>query len=674
MENNQVTNIQITRSLFEDTVNDIFKICVKEEILELGNEFCKYYYATEDNNKNTFFAIVFENDFIPRVEIFESLLQNPIPGLNNILAYSIVYLSHIREERLVVIVDGYDIDSTLKALLKRGKTLDYQELERAINSVNDVLIHLKDRRIFCCNINPSNILMKDDKFYALREFINTYPNFHQEEQYLAPELIECDKGARFIENSLSDIYSLGVSMFEVYTNKAYWNDYATIKDYNHARFEKSTSKCLFGKLRMPEKLRKFFKHTMQDDASIRWQSSDIQEWVNGKNRKSIIEPINESKNLIEFEGHNYSTFKSLAYGLYNNWTEGVKILKDIRLLKWVGRHQVSSDVLEEIQSLSEKKSDFPFVIVNNVTLSKKLSKLLSIIDYNGCIRYEGVGLSPSSIPYFIHFLLTRNNKSVIEKVFKLIKEQSWRLYEKQQSSVGYLDKDRANNFLEQVKEIAPESIIGSFERITYSLNSSLVCQSKLLKGKYITSISELLVGLNSNLEKKNINFTIDKHIMAFIAAKLELKEDIKFVLLSNFPKISQHPVMRNLTIIHLLHEKNPDIEISNICSALALDIQKLLEEHLYNVEFKNQVIKQIQEALKEGNIEIVMQILSNQKQFIDDYNGYYSARKQANIMEQNIRLLSDENNLFNSTLLLGQKTTVLLSYVLCFVVTMVSIM
>ena len=50
--------------------------------------------------------------------------------------------------------------------------------------------------------------MKDGEFYALREFIDSYPNFYQEEQYLAPELIECHPAARYIKNAESDIYAL----------------------------------------------------------------------------------------------------------------------------------------------------------------------------------------------------------------------------------------------------------------------------------------------------------------------------------------------------------------------------------------------------------------------------------------------------------------------------------
>ena len=53
---------------------------------------------------------------------------------------------------------------------------------------------------------------------------------------------------------------------------------------------------------------------------------------------------------------------------------------------------------------------------------------------------------------------------------------------------------------------------------------------------------------------------------------------------------------------------------------------------------------------------------------------YYEACRQAKIIEQQIKSLNNQDRIFNGALLLGQKTTVLLSYVLCFIVTVTVIM
>ncbi len=671
MENKkeQSVNIQLPKSNTDDTVDNIFRIHLNEEVVELSNEFCKYYYATDDSEQDEFFAIVFENNFIPRINVLEFLSKTPIAGLNNVLAYSIVRLSTTKEEHLVAIVNSYDTNSTLASQLQHGQTIKLQEIEKIVESINNILINLKDEKIFCCNISPSNILMKDGKFYGLREFIDTYPNFHQEEQYLAPELIECHRAARYVKNPLSDIYALGISMFEAYTNKPHWNDHPTMQDYNHARFENSTNKYLLGRVKVPERLRTFLKWTMHDDASVRWKTSKIKEWIEGKNSNSTHESLADTKNIIGFKENNYSTLKSLAYALYNSWTDGMKFIKDTKLFKWASREQLSSDSLEAIQAIVDKKSESPFVVTNTLGLHIKLSKLLSLIDYNGSIRQEGLALSASSIPFFIHNLVMDNNKDVIEKVIKIMKDEDWKLYSSRLSASGHLNRSDSDNFVGKANNVQSGSIARGIERLSYSLNPTLVCQSKLLKGKYVTNIQELLIGLDSYAEKHPKNFTIDRHIIAFIAAKLDLKEDVKAAILPNFPKFSEHPVIRGLSILNLLQQHEPSIEIPNICKAISSDLKKMFEEHLHNVEFKKQTISKIDEISKEGSLEQIIQMLSDQQQFINDYNGYYEACRQAKIIEQKIKALNNQDSIFNGALLLGQKTTVLLSYVLCFIVT-----
>jgi hypothetical protein len=676
MENNQeeVKHIKIPRSSIDDMVDSVFKIHLDKEETELSNEFCRYYYASDDSEHNRFFALVFENNFIPQINVIDFLAKKPVNGLNNILKYSIVRLSTSKEERLVTIVNYYDPGTTLAEQLQKGETIKLQNLETIIESINNVISNLQDKNIFCCNINPSNILMKDGEFYALKEFINTYPNFHQEEQYLAPELIECHPAARYIKSSASDIYALGVSMFEAYTNKHPWNDHQNMQEYNNARFENGTSKYLLAQVKVLEKLRTFLKWTTHDDASVRWISSKITEWLEGKNSKITHESISDNKNTFGFNDNHYSTMKSLSYAIYNNWQEGIKLLKDIKLFKWASRGQISADTLEGIQSIVEKKSSSSFVVTNTSSDQKNLSKLLSLIDQHGSIRQEGLALSAASLPSFLHYLMINSKKSLINKIIKLLTDESFGNYHGRQKSAGNLRRVEADNLMLQINNIKSSSITKGVERLIYTLNPTMVCQSKLLKNKYITSMQELLVALDDYAAQNPKNFTIDRHIIAFVAAKMDLKNDIKDAILPNFPKFAEHPVIRGLSVLNVVQQHEPLIEITNICKIISNDLIEIFKDYLHNIEFKQQIISKIEEVAKEGSLEKTIHILTDQQQFINDYNGYYKACNQAKILEHHINSLGNQDSIFNNALLIGQKSTVLLSYVLCFIVTVTVIM
>ena len=660
---------EVPRSTVEDSVNEVYRIHLNEEVLELSNNFCRYYYATNSETDEEFFAIVFENDFLHPIKNIDSLCKNRINNLNQIYDYSVVRLSSTKEEHLAVIVDRYNPSDNLATYLASGNTINTGGLEDLIEKLLDVFTKLSNADIYCYTIKPSNILMHDGEFLALREFVDSYPNFHQEGQYLAPELAGCHVAARYVLNVKSDIYALGVTVFEAYTAKSIWKEHKSIIEYNNARFENTTSKYLLSGTRVPEKLRVFFKWTLHDEANIRWELNQIKEWLSSKITKAAHESISDNKNTIAFDEVNYSSLKSISYALFHNWPEAIKFIRDNKLFKWASRELLDNDSLEQIKAIVDKKSESPFMVTNSVNSNIKVSKLLSLLDPNGPIRYEGVALSAASIPYFVYYLVTQNKRELVEKVLKLIKDESWLLYQKNHYASGYLKKIPADDYLRIASHISTGSVAKSIERFAYSLNNNACCYSPVLKGRYVTTIPELLNALDAYAEKNPKKFNIDRNIIAFIAAKLELMEDIKSAILPNFPRFAEHPVIRGLSVLNILEQHEPEIRIPNICNVIVSDLKDLFEEHIHNAEFKKRIITQLTEVAKEANLKKIIQILSDQQQFINDYNGYYEACRKTKLIEEKIKTLRNEDKIFSGALLLGQKTTVLVSYVLCFIVT-----
>ena len=466
-------------------------------------------------------------------------------------------------------------------------------------------------------------------------------------------------------------------MLQAYTTGVHWNDQKKIHDYNAARFENTTYKYLLSQVKLPEKLRVFFKWTLRDGASMRWKTANLKEWLDGKITKTTHESLSDNKNTLGFNDNNYSTVKALSYAFFNHWTKAMKFIKDTKLLKWAGREQFNNDDLESIQSLMDKKSNSPFVVTNTLNSHIRISKLLSILDKDGSIRQEGLALSATSIPTFLHYLIINNKKELAEKVLRLIKDEAWNQYQENKDAAGHLNKDGADTLITMAARTQSESgssTTNSIEKLVYSLNPNAVCNSILLKKHHVTTIPELLMSLDYVAEKNPKKLNIDKHVVAFVATKLDLQEDIKVAILPNFPNISEHPVIRALGMLNLLQQHEPDIEIPNICRVVVSNLKKLFEDHLHNVEFKAKILSMLDEVAKEGSLSQIIQILSKQQQFINDYNGYYEACRQAKILEQKIKSLNNEGSIFNSSLMLGQKTTVLVSYVLCLIVTVAVIM
>ena len=278
------------------------------------------------------------------------------------------------------------------------------------------------------------------------------------------------------------------------------------------------------------------------------------------------------------------------------------------------------------------------------------------------------------MPQFLHYATVSKQKILADNVVKLMKDLAWADYHSHEYASGHLNSQLADIMGDLAAHTHAGSSAKGTERLIYSLNPNLTCTSLLLKGRYVNTIPELLVSLDSVAEKSGAKFTVDKNIVAFISAKLDLKDEIKAAILPNFPKLSEHPVIRGLSVLNVLQQHEPDIKIPNICKMVSHDLKELLEDSLHNVEFKKKIISKVEEVAKEGSLESVINILSDQQQFINDYNGYYEACRQAKILEQKIKNMTNKNTMFNGSLLIGQKITVLASYVLCFIVTVAVIM
>jgi hypothetical protein len=655
----------------DNMVADVFSINLEEQILELSNEFCKYYNALSTEDDSKYFAIIYEDGFSPPLKIIDFLSKNHITGLNRIVAYSIVNIAPEDSQKLVVIVDSYDFTNTLSATIQNQGIFSQNQLEEMLRSMIEIIDNLSKAGIYGYNIKPSNVIIKDSKFYVLKSFIDSYPFFYQEDHFLAPELLECHIAGRASHTTGPDIYSLGVTAYFAFTGKELWAGYKNSLEYNEARLEQTTYKYLLARLKMPERFRLLFKQLLHDNPSVRWKIFNIKDWLESKEEK-IHEFIIDNKNTLGFNDRNYSNAKSISYALYNNWEKAIKFIKDNKLYKWAKRLEISEDRLNGIKSIVDNKS-ISAGFADKMKINSNVSKLLSILDPHGPIRIEGIAFAPKSVPSLLHYLVFNNKRIAAESVIKAIKEEYWKDYDLM-DSIGYLDEKSELGYKLSSISVHSGSTVKSIERLVYSLNPDAKCLSKLFRKRYVTNISDLLSELDILAAQDPKKFVIDRHLVAFVAAILDLKEDISPVILPNFPKFVEHQAIKILSIINILHQYEPEIKIPNIFNSIILSLKDLFKENLYNVDFKNEMINSLDEVGKDGDLSKIILFLSNQQKFINDYNGYYESCRQVKNLEDKINILTSGDNAYAGALLLGQKMTVLTSYILCFIVTITVIM
>jgi len=142
------------------------------------------------------------------------------------------------------IIEIYDVDEyhgkpymvmeyvkgeSLKALLKKRGVFTPIEATDIIYQLSDALNHAHEHGVIHRDVKPQNVMIKKDGAIKLGDFgialVNDAPHLTQKDivlgsvHYMAPEVAE-GKGA----SVQSDVYSLGITFFELLTGKLPFND------------------------------------------------------------------------------------------------------------------------------------------------------------------------------------------------------------------------------------------------------------------------------------------------------------------------------------------------------------------------------------------------------------------------------------------------------------------
>ncbi|MFK8040178.1 MAG: hypothetical protein AB8B67_02430 [Rickettsiaceae bacterium] len=625
----------------------------------LNNAFCKYYEAINVQTNDEYFAIAFNNSFNPPIDVWNKICRKNIPGLNNLIAYSLVRNQDTLT--LIAIVDKYDFNRTLTQYINTSD-ISEEQLKKIITTISNILGQCNALGIICGNIHPDNVIVKDNDEFMLREFIDSYAHYNQSGYFLAPEILEASPIARCTNTIAADIYAFGVLVFCAYSNK-------TLNEPNQnlqiERFNNGSCQSLIKDYKVSKSFKIFFMSTIQDDITLRWDTNQISNWLNKPNdaerNKSRYQSQND--NSIVFNNKNYFSIKALSYGLFMNWQIAINFIKDDKLFRFLNMHNINT---EEINKIHKEIRSALLGIISSYDISISLSRLLLTIDRQGCIRFNNLGFTAASLPNLLHNALYKHDQSSYENIIKITQNLH---------DIKTKDKSFASSFGSSDNEsLIDSAIFSSFStsnmydttRIVYVLNKYAKCLSPILSGEYVLTSQEMLIALENIAQSNPGKFTIDRHIIAFLAAKMYLQDDSYITILPNFTNLSNHELIRGFCVIHLAHKQFPDIKIDHLVSNLIEKIIILLDQCLHNVEIKNKMFESLRNAAQEVNLDLILKILSNQQSFIEDYNGYYqSCKSLKQIKEEMISLKKSDN--FNDMLFFGQKITVFVSYVFCLI-------
>lgn len=663
-ENNDL----LPRSYQEDIIEEEYKIHADRSVNELSNQFCRYYFATHLKSEKEYFAIVFERNFNPDIHAIELLKKHPISSCNKIVAYSLVKLSTSRKYQFVAIVESYDPSDTLQHYIETNGSMAVGKIQtELLPALIKTVEYCASHEINCSNINPTNIIVTKNNTFILREFISTAPNFYQPLSYLAPELGDTNDFGRLKTGVAADIYALGMTTYFALTGFIPNFGKHNPRVANANRIEEGSYNTIAIQAKIPKIFKEFLAATLSDNPIERCDITELcAEFLSQSNKKTRGSKNSYNINhTILFEGHNYSNPVALASAMYTNYEAGLKFFKEENFIKWVQRTKNKN--IEEFIPFINNNSAY---LENIDNMEEKMLRAFAILDYSSPLKIKDLSITVETIPNLLFTAVYNDNKHLLEHISHILTRQYWKIVLSPEYKTSL-----PNGYMEVLTSISNAFRLGTPEYTSkqqlYLLDPYIPCLSLAVIGDYVLSIGDLLVALDRIAAHTPNKIHIDEHIAAFIYSRLKntSSEDEK---LDNIPEhLSKSIMLRGVFWLAMAQDNAMNIKVPHLCSILAQKLIEWINDNLHSSKLKKVITSEIAELSTTGSLSQMLYVISNPQLFYNDYRGFKVAHKQVLDLEKEIKYLSNEEQMYSMGLCLGQRLTVLFSYFLCMLVSLV---
>ncbi|MDX2050184.1 MAG: hypothetical protein SFT93_03295 [Rickettsiaceae bacterium] len=667
-----LSNLQtVSESKSPDTIDEMYSIDVSQMIPELSNEYAKYYHAIDTKTGENFYAIIFERTFAPDLVLIKTLMNQGSQKINKPLALSVVNLSITRTKHLAVLVEAYDIYDTLISKFPKVKSGNSEFIRSKLLPFLCGLLEFCDEYgLNLGNINTSNIIIRDDQLILREPFIH-YPHATQEIAYLAMELLDAEIPGRKTKTYYADLYAAGVTILHTYfAGPLTKSSPETLKQ---ERRNIGSFFAILGKRRITDDLKLKVKSCLHDNPQERFKLKNLQDWISGKlqlAQQTIQKEQTDSEFApVSFAGVNYLNNWDLASALHKKWDLGLHFLGEERVQKWIQRSSGKNKMIDELEELTSRDFSKGF---SSMPLDKeeRLVRAISILDPFGPIRLQNFSSHISSFGNMYFMAYIQNKRSIQDSIVKIALKKVW---EDNMSKYGEHEQDHV--MIERLNSLAGfysgHSHACGLERVLYHLNPDLPCLSPLVFNEYVTNSKSLLLELEKIAEKKPENFAFDRHIVSFMAAKLNLKREVYANITKDIPSEYPDLLLHGLALMILTLKRESDMNLPYIASFIGTRVSNFVRSRIRNVQKRTQMVEQINVASVEKNWATIYNIATNAQMYDKDKVGYYKATRELSILTKKIEALANINDIREYGIVFGQRITVLTSYVLFMLVTFI---
>jgi serine/threonine protein kinase len=620
-----------------DGIGQRYTIDLTHPLPEFDHVLAKAYRATDGTmaSRNAY-AMVLANHLPYRGKAIEEMLNIQHPNLMPLIASGVCHISLLGEFRQVLLFERPNGSSLTEIRKTQLRLHEHLVIDHILQPLCKVLAVLQDKEIIHGAIHPDRIYLKKD--LILGECVSAPGGYLQPHLYEPLERMMTDPAGKGPGDEKTDVYATGILAYELLYGLERFKTMSK-EEFVRSALAIGTYNVLVHNLEISENFLDFFRGILNDNPAERWGLAQISSWLTGKRYNMIAPPApREAVRPIRFGKEDYFSRRALANALHYQWRGAIKDIPSLKIDRWCEMSMHRSDLSEKISRVQRLGGESAKESQNN----GMLTRVISILDPIGPLRTQNFSMRVDGIGIKLAELIHQDKPKEMREVVDLILNDLATYWATLTDTQPAPHISRQVWLLQRARNHIRIKTLGfGLERALYDLNPTLPCQSELVKKYHITNVPDLvrtLDALSSSLAGEQS--MVDRHLMAFIASKIEMSKEIKINELSNIAELADNLEPIALQLLAKTQQKIGKIPLIGLAAWAGARIDLILDG-VHNRVIRKRLKMNLKRTAIDGSINELLTILLDRDMINKDQEGFSLAISLFAINKKRIERLHD---------------------------------
>ncbi len=642
-------------------LNERYEIDINQELEQFSKSTAKAYRVVDHEMPGrACIGYIMEYYHPHRYLILEKLQDQPAhPHLIELLGAGVINISAWKANRFVIVYEQ-PVGAPLSELIAKQEFFKASELlKKIIIPIAFVLKKLDDLDISHGSIHPDNVYYDGTRILlgdciAEASNSNALPIYRPIEYLTAMEHLS--GGASFS----ADLYALAMLTLdacgELGSKRQLPNEQLI-----PAVLSRGAYTVFVNETNIPDHLVDFFRGSLLEPVDDRWTIEQLMLYVSGK-RFNLIppNPLRDCPRPFDFGGQDHYALMHLAYSFSLDWDNALPAIRDNKFLKWIESMSYQSETQDKIEKLTTRAAR---AASKSGQADDVIARTISTLDPQGPIRYKNISIHPINLPQLFCEYIKEGDIHSITMLRELIAIEIisyWRDLKNSNYSKVPWDPQAINHLMRY------SSLGFGTERIMYEMNPQLPCMSRDYLPYYAMNAKVMLLILNQlakqQAEEKSL---VDRHLIAFIAARCGIRKEIKVKDFQTYPALYENKEFNAIVILARAQEKTKVGPLHGLCCWAGMRLIEMIE-HFHSREVRNRYSEDIRRTLPHGKLSYLVRVLSNKEYIQQDSQGFLRAKAMYHKNQAKISRLKNKKRIWRRSMDSGLRIAFVIGLMILF--------